>query len=163
MTLIPKVDGTTAGKGTGKLVNKMTSKDHSNCTIAMIRRNTEKSPGDLLLLKLQWKVINLHFCEKLSKCKMIIIIGVFIFLANNLEFISCLHLTIIHTYNIYIYIYIYIYICMYTYLCFIYVCVCICVCMRAWVCGGKVTTSWLSWEVVIHNMLIITSKGLRIS
>ena len=40
-------------KETGELGNKETSRDHLNDSIIKIGHNTEKSPGDLLSLKLQ--------------------------------------------------------------------------------------------------------------
>ena len=44
-------------KGTGGLGNKRASGDHPNYCIIEIGQNTEKSPGDLLSLRLQWKTI----------------------------------------------------------------------------------------------------------
>ena len=35
------------GKGTGRLGNNRTSRDHQNYSIIKIGQNTEKSPGDL--------------------------------------------------------------------------------------------------------------------
>ena len=35
------------GKGTGRLGNKRTSRDHPDNSIVKIRQDTEKSPGDL--------------------------------------------------------------------------------------------------------------------
>ena len=46
------------GAGTGGLGNKRTNWDHPNYIIAEIGQNTEKSPGDLLSLRLQWKIIS---------------------------------------------------------------------------------------------------------
>ena len=43
---------------TGGLGNKRTSGDHSNNSIVEISQNTKKSPGDLLSLRLQWKIIS---------------------------------------------------------------------------------------------------------
>ena len=45
-------------KGTGELGNKRTSGDHPNLYIIEDSQNSEKSPGDLLSLKLQWKTIS---------------------------------------------------------------------------------------------------------
>ena len=44
-------------KGTGLLKSKRISGHHSNYYIIDIYQNTEKSPGDLLSLKHQWKSI----------------------------------------------------------------------------------------------------------
>ena len=41
------------GKGTGRLRNKGTSEDYSDNRINKISQNIEKSPGELLSLKLQ--------------------------------------------------------------------------------------------------------------
>ena len=40
-------------KGTIRLRNQRTSEDHSDYSIIKIGQNTEKSPGDLLSIKLQ--------------------------------------------------------------------------------------------------------------
>ena len=45
------------GKETGKVGNKRTRGDHPDDSIIKIDQNTEKSPGDLLSLKLQLKSI----------------------------------------------------------------------------------------------------------
>ena len=45
------------GTETGGLGNKRTREDHPNDSIIKISHNTEKSPGDLLFLKLQLKTI----------------------------------------------------------------------------------------------------------
>ena len=42
-------------KGTEGLGNKRTSGDYPNYSIAAIDQNTEKSPGDLLSLRIQWR------------------------------------------------------------------------------------------------------------
>ena len=41
-----------------RLRNQRTSRDHADYSIIKIRQNTEKSPGDLLSLKLQWETIS---------------------------------------------------------------------------------------------------------
>ena len=46
------------GTGNGGLGNKRTSGDHQNYSIVEIGQNTEKSPGDLLSLRLQLKTIS---------------------------------------------------------------------------------------------------------
>ena len=61
--IVPKI----TGKKTGRLGNKRTSGDHSDFSIVMIGQNTEKSPADLLMIKLlSLKLISLCHCEKLS-------------------------------------------------------------------------------------------------
>ena len=45
------------GKGTEKLGNKRTRRDHQDYSIK-IGQNTEKNAGDLKRLKLQWKTIS---------------------------------------------------------------------------------------------------------
>ena len=47
--------------GTGGLGNKMTSRDHPNCSTTKIGQNTEKSPGDLkrlLPLRVLWETVS---------------------------------------------------------------------------------------------------------
>ena len=45
------------GKGTGKLRNQRMSGEHPDSSIIEISQNTDKSPGDLLSPRLQWKII----------------------------------------------------------------------------------------------------------
>ena len=60
VTIIPTGVGAfcTVTKGTGGLGSWWTSGDHPNNNIIENSQNTEKSSGDLLLLKLQWKTIS---------------------------------------------------------------------------------------------------------
>ena len=51
-------------KGLGRLGNKRTSGDHLDYGIIKIGQNTGKNPRDFLSLKLLWKIISLHRCEK---------------------------------------------------------------------------------------------------
>ena len=67
MTVIPIVIGVLGTVIKGRLGNKRMSGDHLKDSIIKIGQNTERSPGDLLSLKLQGKTINLCWCEKLSK------------------------------------------------------------------------------------------------
>ena len=46
------------GKETRRLRNQMMSGDHPDYSIIKIGQNTEKSPGDLLSLRLLWKTIS---------------------------------------------------------------------------------------------------------
>ena len=54
--VIPTVIGV-FGTGTGGLGNKKTSRGFPNFSMIKIGQNTEKSPGDLMSLKLQWEMI----------------------------------------------------------------------------------------------------------
>ena len=64
VTVIPIVIGALGaipkriGKGTRRLGNNQTSEDHPNYSIINIDQNAEKTWGDLLSLKLQWKTIS---------------------------------------------------------------------------------------------------------
>ena len=54
-------------KGTGGFGSWRTGRDYPNDSIAENGQNPETSPGDLrrlLSLRLQWKTISLHWCEK---------------------------------------------------------------------------------------------------
>ena len=46
------------GKGTGKVENRRTNRDHPNHSITKIGQNTEKSPGDLRGLITQTPVVD---------------------------------------------------------------------------------------------------------
>ena len=45
------------GKRAGRVRNRTTNRNYLNYSIVDISQNTEKSPGDLLLLRLMWKNI----------------------------------------------------------------------------------------------------------
>ena len=51
-------------KRTGGIGNRRTIGDHPNDSIIENGQNTEKSPGDLLSLKFQWKTIGKDWFEK---------------------------------------------------------------------------------------------------
>ena len=54
-----KVNGL-EGKGTGRLENKRTSKDHPDHCIIKVSQNTEESPGDLRRFAITQTLVKVH-------------------------------------------------------------------------------------------------------